>query len=224
MSAISQTDQAALIEKCRKLLSYGSATVFEANGRRGAFDSGIKPLDDGMTVAGLAFTCECPPNDNLTLHAALKMARPGEVLVCDAHGCTEQGMFGDVMASCAVGAKLAGLVTDGGIRDCATIIEVGLPVFAGGISIKGTIKETLGSLKEPIVLAGVLVRPGDAIIGDSDGVVVVPIEKIDSVLDGCKQRAEKEAAVKDKFATGATPWDVYNLGDALKKKGVASPV
>ncbi|MBN9467937.1 MULTISPECIES: 4-carboxy-4-hydroxy-2-oxoadipate aldolase/oxaloacetate decarboxylase [unclassified Bosea (in: a-proteobacteria)] len=211
-------------ETCQALLAYGSATVFEAQGRRGAFASGIKPVDEAMTVAGTAFTCECPPNDNLTLHAALKMAKPGDVLVCDAHGCTEQGMFGDVMSSCAVGAKLAGLVTDGGVRDSATICEVGFPVFAGGICIKGTIKETLGSLNEPIVLGGVLVRPGDVIIGDADGLVVVPFETVDAVLAACKLRAEKEAAAKQRFASGETPWDVYKLGELLTRKGQASPV
>lgn len=211
-------------ETCQALLAYGSATVFEAQGRRGAFASGIKPVGDGMTVAGVAFTCECPPNDNLTLHAALKMAKAGDVLVCDAHGCTEQGMFGDVMASCAVGAKLAGLVTDGGVRDSATICEVGFSVFSGGICVKGTIKETLGTLNQPIVLGGVLVRPGDVVIGDGDGLVVVPFETVDAVLAACKVRAEKEAAAKSRFVGGLTPWDVYGLDDLLARKGIASPV
>lgn len=203
------------------LLAFGSAVVFDSQGRTGALQSNIKPLALGMRIAGPAFTCVCEPGDNLTLHAALKMAQPGDVLVCDAQGATEQGMFGDVMASCGKGRGLAGLVTDGGVRDRLTIIEVGLPVFAGNVCMKGTVKEVLGPLQAPITLGGVEVRPGDLVIGDDDGVVVVPADRAAAVLAACHARATQEAATIAALGAGTTPWDLNNLSGFLAAKGVA---
>lgn len=206
---------------CEELLSYGSAVVFDSQQRSGALASQIKPLGRGMRVAGPAFTCVCEPGDNLTLHAALKMAAPGDVLVCDAGGASEQGMFGDVMASCGLGRGLGGLVTDGGVRDRATIVEVGFPVFAANVCMKGTVKEVLGALNEPVVLGGVLVRPGDLVIGDDDGVVVVAAGNTEEVLEACRARHAKEAELVAAFADGATPWDLNDLGGLLRARGVA---
>jgi 4-hydroxy-4-methyl-2-oxoglutarate aldolase len=214
-------ERGEIIAICKELLSYGSAVVFDSQQRTGALASRIKPLDRAMTVAGPAFTCVCEPGDNLTLHAALKMAQPGDVLVCDAMDATEQGMFGDVMASCGLGRGLAGLVTDGGVRDRLTIIEVGFPVFAANVCMKGTVKELLGPLNEPVTLGGVNVNPGDLIIGDEDGVVVVALENVDAVLDACRKRAAKEAELIAALAGGKTPWDVNDLGGTLRAKGVA---
>src|SRR5690606_31047902 len=101
-----------------------AATAHEGMGRRGAMDSAIKPIRQGMTILGRAYTCQCHPGDNLTLHAALNLAQPGDVIVCDAGGFTEQGLFGDVMASCAVGRRIVGLVVDGGVRDSSTIHKI----------------------------------------------------------------------------------------------------
>lgn len=217
----SSQDRNETLAICKELLSFGSAVVFDSQNRSGALASAIKPLDDGMKIAGPAFTCVCEPGDNLTLHAALKMAQPGDVLVCDAMGATEQGMFGDVMASCGLGRGLAGLVTDGGVRDRLTIIDVGFPVFAGNVCMKGTVKEVLGPVNQPITLGGVFVRPGDLIIGDEDGVVVVPAETAQIVLEACRKRAAKEAETISALADGRTPWDVNDLGGFLRAKGVA---
>lgn len=219
MSAPRHRDETIAI--CKELLAYGSAVVFDSQGRSGALASRIKPLDRDMKVAGPAFTCVCEPGDNLTLHAALKMAQPGDVLVCDAMGATEQGMFGDVMASCGLGRGLAGLVTDGGVRDRLTIIDVGFPVFAANVCMKGTVKEVLGPINQPVTLGGVLVRPGDLIVGDEDGVVVIAAENADTVLEACRKRAAKEAKLVDAFSGGKTPWDVNDLGGLLRAKGVA---
>lgn len=218
--SVSQT-RSETIALAHELLSFGSAVVFDSQNRTGALASGIKPLDRGSKIAGPAFTCVCEPGDNLTLHAALKMAGSGDVLVCDAMGATEQGMFGDVMASCGKGRGLAGLVTDGGVRDRLTIIDVGFPVFAGNVCMKGTVKEVLGPVNQPITLGGVLVRPGDLIIGDEDGVVVVPSETAQTVLEACRARAAKEAQIISASAGGRTPWDINDLGGFLKAKGVA---
>lgn len=200
--------------------SVASATAHEAMERRGALDSSIKPVRRGMKVLGPAFTCVCPPGDNLTLHAALKMAKAGDVIVCASAGFTEQGLFGDVMASCAMGKGIGGLVVDGGVRDGATIAEIGFPVFARALSIKGSVKETLGALNKPIVAGGVLVEPGDLVIGDDDGVCIVPKAEIAAIAVASKTREEKEARFRRELLQGKTTWDMLNLSELLRKKGI----
>ena len=200
--------------------SVASATAHEAMERRGALDSSIKPVRRGMKVLGPAFTCVCPPGDNLTLHAALKMAKAGDVIVCASAGFTEQGLFGDVMASCAMGKGIAGLVVDGGVRDGATIAEIGFPVFARALSIKGSVKETLGALNKPIVAGGILVEPGDLVIGDDDGVCIVPKAEIAAIAAASKTREEKEARFRRELLQGKTTWDMLNLSELLRKKGI----
>lgn len=196
-----------------------AATAHEAMGRKGALDSAIKPIRSGMRVIGPAYTCVCPPGDNLTLHAALKLAKPGDVLVCAAAGFTEQGLFGDVMASCAKGKGLAGLVVDGGVRDAADIDRIGFPVFSRAISIKGAVKETLGALNQPIVVGGELVSPGDLIIGDDDGVVVIPTAVIEATAAACVERDAKEARFRAALLQGNTTWEMLNLNALMEKKG-----
>ena len=200
--------------------SVASATAHEAMERRGALDSSIKPVRRGMKVLVPAFTCVCPPGDNLTLHAALKMAKAGDVIVCASAGFTEQGLFGDVMASCAMGKGIAGLVVDGGVRDGATIAEIGFPVFARALSIKGSVKETLGALNKPIVAGGMLVEPGDLVIGDDDGVCIVPKAEIAAIAAASKTREEKEARFRRELLQGKTTWDMLNLSELLRKKGI----
>ncbi|HEV7335688.1 MULTISPECIES: 4-carboxy-4-hydroxy-2-oxoadipate aldolase/oxaloacetate decarboxylase [Bosea] len=200
--------------------SVASATAHEAMERRGALDSSIKPVRRGMKVLGPAFTCVCPPGDNLTLHAALKMAKAGDVIVCASAGFTEQGLFGDVMASCAMGKGIGGLVVDGGVRDGATIAEIGFPVFARALSIKGSVKETLGALNKPIVAGGMLVEPGDLVIGDDDGVCIVPKAEIAAIAVASKTREEKEARFRRELLQGKTTWDMLNLSELLRKKGI----
>lgn len=196
-----------------------AATAHEAMGRKGALDSAIKPIRSGMRVLGPAFTCACAPGDNLTLHAALKLAQPGDVLVCAAAGFTEQGLFGDVMASCAKGKGLAGLVVDGGVRDAADIHRIGFPVFSRAISIKGSVKETLGPLGQPVVVGGELVSPGDLIIGDDDGVVVIPKALIAETADACIEREKKELRFREALLKGNTTWEMLNLNALMEKKG-----
>lgn len=196
-----------------------AATAHEAMGRKGALDSAIKPIRRGMRVLGPAFTCLCPPGDNLTLHAALKLAKPGDVLICAAAGFTEQGLFGDVMASCAKGKGLAGLVVDGGVRDAADIDRIGFPVFSRSISIKGAVKETLGPINQPIVVGGELVSPGDLIIGDDDGVVAIPAALIEETVATCIEREAKEKRFREALLQGNTTWEMLGLNALMEKKG-----
>jgi len=200
-----------------------SATAHEAMGRRNALHSAIKPIRLGMRLLGRAFTCRCDANDNLTLHAALKLAQAGDVLVCDGGCYTEEGMFGDVMASCAVGRGLAGLLIDGGVRDSATIAEIGFPVFSRSICIKGAVKENLGDLQIPVVVGGVMVTPGDLVIGDDDGVCIVPQAEIASLIPKCRAREEKETRFRKALLAGETTWELLHLDELLNKKGIRSP-
>ncbi|WLS00027.1 4-carboxy-4-hydroxy-2-oxoadipate aldolase/oxaloacetate decarboxylase [Shinella sumterensis] len=215
------TDFALTPELLARYETVTAATAHEAMGRRGALDSAIKPIRSGMRVLGPAFTCVCPPGDNLTLHAALKLAKPGDVLVCAAAGFTEQGLFGDVMASAAKGKGLAGLIVDGGVRDASDIHRIGFPVFSRSISIKGAVKETLGPLNEQIVVGGELVSPGDLIIGDDDGVVVIPKALIAETADACLEREQKEIRFREALLQGNTTWEMLNLNALMEKKGSA---
>lgn len=207
-------------EQVQAFKAIGAATVHEALGRRGAVDSAIKPIYPGLRVLGPAFTLVSPPGDNLTIHAALKLARPGDVLVIDSGDYTEQGAFGDVMATSAVALGIAGLVTNGGVRDAASIRDLGFAIFSRSISIKGTVKETLGPINQPIVLGGVTVHPGDLVIGDDDGLVVVPRAEIDEVLKVASQREAKEASIRAELAKGRTTWDISNFNALLKRNGI----
>ncbi|THF65255.1 4-carboxy-4-hydroxy-2-oxoadipate aldolase/oxaloacetate decarboxylase [Pseudothauera rhizosphaerae] len=207
-------------ERIRAYHGVTAATAHEAYGRRGALDSAIKPLYPGMKLIGPAFPLGCPPGDNLTLHAALKLARPGDVLVCDGAGFSEQGLFGDVMASCAKGLGLAGLVVDGGVRDAETIRGIGFPVFSRAISIKGAVKENLGPIGRAVVVGGITVHPGDLVIGDDDGVVVIPLAEIEPVLAASREREAKEVRFREALLAGKTTWDMLDLNRILQAKGV----
>lgn len=206
-------------EQVAAFATIGAATVHEALGRRGAVDSAIKPIWPGLRIVGAAFPLRTQPGDNLTLHAAMKLARPGDVLVVDAGDYTEQGSFGDVMATSAQSLGLAGLVTNGGVRDAAAIRDIGFPIFSRAISIKGTVKATLGPIAQPIVLGGVTVHPGDLILGDDDGLVVVPLDEVEAVLAASRARLEKEERLRADLLTGKTTWDIGNYDALLAQTG-----
>lgn len=216
----SSTSTLSLEEQVQKYASISAATAHEAMGRMGAVDSAIKPLRLGMKLLGIAFTCRSHPGDNFTLHAALKMARPGEIIVCDSGGFTEQGAFGDVMASCAIGMGIKGLLIDGSVRDSEEVHRIGFPVFSRGVSIKGTVKETFGTLKEPVCIGGAIVHTGDLIIGDDDGVVVVPAAQIPTLYQVCEAREETEKRFRKELMEGKTTWDMLGLQALAEKKNI----
>ncbi|MBK3801849.1 4-carboxy-4-hydroxy-2-oxoadipate aldolase/oxaloacetate decarboxylase [Azospirillum brasilense] len=206
-------------EQVAAFATIGAATVHEALGRRGAVDSAIKPIWPGLRIVGAAFPLKTQPGDNLTLHAAMKLARPGDVLVVDAGDYPEQGSFGDVMATSAQSLGLAGLVTNGGVRDAAAIRDIGFPIFSRAISIKGTVKATLGPIAQPIVVGGVTVHPGDLIVGDDDGLVVVPLDEVEAVLTASHARLEKEERLRAELQSGKTTWDIGNYDALLAQTG-----
>jgi 4-hydroxy-4-methyl-2-oxoglutarate aldolase len=188
------------------LAAAGAATVYEASGRSGAMAAAIKPIEAAMTVCGPALTVKLSPGDNLMLHRAVAMVRPGEVIVCDIEA-WEGGPWGDLLTTQALAHGAAGLVIDGFVRDAATITEMGFPVFARGLSMKGTDKKKLGWINHPISCGGVLVRAGDAVVGDCDGVVVVPAEDVPQTVEAARRREREEAAVRARFLANETSWD-----------------
>jgi len=202
------------------LASLGTATLQDAAGGRGVLDPRLKSLRAGMRVCGPALTCACPTLDNLAVHAALKVARAGDVIVCDAGGDPAQGMFGDLMAACAVHNGLGGVVMNGGVRDAEAIIASGLPVFARGVCVRAGGKAVLGPVAAPIAIGGVIVAPGDAVVGDDDGVVVVPLASIDKVVAAARAKATREDAMRAALAQGKRTWDVQNLDELMRQQGI----
>ncbi|MBB3000764.1 4-hydroxy-4-methyl-2-oxoglutarate aldolase [Paraburkholderia tropica] len=199
------------------LRALGSATVYEAQGAYGALDSGIKPIHPSMCVAGPAVTVDTRPGDNLMLHYAMLKVKPGDVLVVDAKGFLEAGPWGDVFTELALQKGLAGLVIHGAVRDARTIIEQGFPVFARGLCIKGTGKNQPGRLNVPITIGDVQIQPGDIVVGDIDGVVVVPQHDVARVVEVSRAREEKELAFRAKIREGATTVELLGLESTLRR-------
>ncbi len=203
-----------------QLAEYSSATIHEAQGRRGAMTSEIKPIDRSMSFCGPAVTVVCAPQDNLMLQVAIHYARAGDVLVVSAGEFKEAGTFGDVLGTAMHSKGLAALVTDSGVRDTADLIELGLPVFSRSICIKGTVKETLGPINHPIVFGGQLVEPGDLVCGDADGVVLVKADDVEWVIRACAEREAVEAEQRAAYRAGGTTIELCNLVDKLAATGL----
>lgn len=199
------------------LRDLGAATVYEAQGAKGALDSGLKPLASSMRISGPAFTVDTRPADNLMLHYAMLKAKPGDVLVVDAKGFAEAGPWGDVFTEQALKMGLAGLVINGAVRDAAAIIESGFPVFCRGLSIKGTGKNQPGLINVPISIGDVLINPGDIIVGDQDGLVVIEKDEVDAVLTQARIREEKETMFRQQIRNGATTVDLLELSQTLQR-------
>lgn len=197
-----------------------TATLHEALGKQGAMAFHIKPLYRGMKLCGPALTVAVPPGDNLMIHYAMTLARPGDVLVVDASGFTEAGPWGDIMTTAAMAQGIAGLVIDGCVRDAETLHELGFSVFARGTSMKGTTKEHPGDVNVPITCGSVHVSPGDIVVGDDDGVVVVPRAQAPSVLERARAREADEEAKRRELRAGKSTVELLGLADVLKSLGV----
>jgi 4-hydroxy-4-methyl-2-oxoglutarate aldolase len=199
---------ADLLARARKL---PTATLHEAGGKIGALPSALKPVAPGMACAGPALTVHSPPGDNLWLHRALDIARPGDVLVVYCSGAHEHGYWGEIMATMALARGLAGLVIDGGVRDGALLAQLGFPVFARGLAIRGTGKDfgATGWINHPILLGDVTVHAGDLVVGDGDGVVAVPHARAAEVVERSVRREADEATILQRLRDGASTLDVY---------------
>lgn len=202
-----------------RLAAIDTATIHEAQARLGALDAAIKPAWPAPRTAGRAFTARCHPGDNLAIHRAVAVAEPGDVLVVDAGGHLA-GYWGEVLAVAAQARGIAGLVIDGGCRDVEAVAELGFGMWARGISIAGCVKATPGWIGEPIACGGVVVRTGDFIVADGDGVVVVPAELVESTTSAAEARVTKERHMIERLRNGELTLDLFGLRDALARHGV----
>ena len=202
------------------LAKFSPATIHEAQGRRGALSSRLKPVDYRMKLCGPAFTVRCAPRDNIMLQLAINYAQPGDIIVVSAGEYEEAGSFGDVLANACLAKGIGGLVTDSGVRDTMQLRELGLPVFSLSVCIKGTVKETLTSTNDPIVIGGELVHPGDIIVGDADGLVVVRREEALEVARLSQAREDAEAKYIEAYKSGKSVIEVSKLEAVLKAKGL----
>ena len=202
-----------------KIAAYAPSTLHEAQGRSGALTSRIKPIYPGMRACGPALTAQCQIGDNMMLIAAINQAQPGDVLVVSAGDNPEQGGFGEVLTTACMAKGIVALVTDAGVRDGPAIRQRGFNVFSYGLCMKGTVKETLGSVNQPIVIGGVLINPGDLISADDDGVVVVPKANIAAVTAASAAREDKEASIMKALEAGGDILELGGLGKVLAAKG-----
>ena len=206
-----------VLEKLQKLPTGNVADSNTSAPRQGVMDSGIKPLDPKSHVVGRAVTARCYPGDNLALHQAIYTAEAGDVLILDCHGYTEAGHFGDIMALACQVRGIAGVVIDGSCRDAEDIKALGLPVFVRALNPSGTVKKSLGEVNVPVNCGGIRVNPGDIILGDCDGVVVVPQEFEDEVFAKAQEKFDKEQHIVEQLKAGKTTLEVYGFNDLIEK-------
>ncbi|WP_313198872.1 4-carboxy-4-hydroxy-2-oxoadipate aldolase/oxaloacetate decarboxylase [Rhizobium sp.] len=202
------------------LAKFSPATIHEAQGRRGALSSRLKPVDYRMKLCGPAFTVKSSPRDNIMLQLAINYAKPGDIIVVSAGEYEEAGSFGDVLANACLAKGIGGLVTDTGVRDTLQLRELGFPVFSLSTCIKGTVKETIGTTNDSIIIGGEIINPGDVIVGDADGLVVVRRSEVAEAAKLSQAREDAEAGFIEAYKAGKSVIEVSNLEPVLKAKGL----
>jgi 4-hydroxy-4-methyl-2-oxoglutarate aldolase len=204
-----------------QLAELGVATVHEAIGRAGYLGPGLRPIQDGIRIGGTAVTAVCWPGDNLMIHAAVEQCQAGDLLVVTTTSPSTDGMFGELLATSLAARGVRGLVIEAGVRDVAELRAMGFGVWSAAVSAQGTVKETAGAVNVPVSVGGQIIRPGDAILADDDGVVCVPRADVGQALTASRARLAKEEKSRQALADGQLGLDLYGLRDKLAALGVS---
>lgn len=207
-------------QQIARFARYGVATVHESQGRSGLLDVRVRPVQQGRAIAGSAVTVLVTPGDNWMFHVAVEQCQPGDVLLVAPTSDCHDGFFGDLLATSLKARGVVALVGDIGIRDSQTLREMDFPVWSRAVYAQGTIKETLGSVNVPVICAGQLVNPGDIVVADDDGVVIVPREQAAAVDTVAQKRVDAEEGKRQRLAAGELGLDIYQMRPKLAEKGL----
>lgn len=220
LGVVHTTITRAAEQDVKALSAFGVSTIHEAMGRLGLMRPYIRPVYPGAAMCGTAVTVLLQPGDNWMMHVAAEQVQPGDVVVAACSTESEDGFFGDLLATSLQARGAKGLIIDGGCRDVATLQDMDFPVFSRAINSKGTVKATLGSVNIPVVCANALVNPGDVVIADVDGVVVVPAARAAEVAEAARKREDNEDTKRQRFANGELGLDIYNMRGPLEAAGL----